>query len=69
MYVDSSTKLTDSLERVLIEREARAMRSETFAVSGRELLARLRLAFRWSADTLARLRRDAREAKVDYVAS
>lgn len=69
MYVDSSTKLTDSLERVLIEREARAMRSETFAVSGRELVASVRRAFRWCADTLARLRRDARDAKVDYVAS
>ena len=43
MYVDSSTKLTDSLEPVLIEREARAMRSETFAVSGRTLLAQGRM--------------------------
>ena len=69
MYVDSSTKLTDSLERVLIEREARAMRSETFAVSGRELLAWVRGALRWASGTLARLRREARDAKVDYVAS
>ncbi|NLD54570.1 MAG: hypothetical protein GX652_07910 [Burkholderiaceae bacterium] len=69
MYVDSSTKLTDSLERVLIEREARAMRSETFAVSGRTLLEGIRRAFRWAAAMLARLRRDARDAKVDYVAS
>ena len=69
MYVDSPSKLTDSLERVLIEREARAMRSETFAVSGRELLAGVRWLVRRSADTLARLRRDARDAKVDYVAS
>jgi hypothetical protein len=69
MYVDSSTKLTDSLERVLIEREARAMRSETFAVSGRELLAWVRRMVRAAAGTLASLRRDARDAKVDYVAS
>ncbi len=69
MYVDSSTKLTDSLERVLIEREARAMRSETFAVSGRDLLARVRGLIRGAAGILARLRRDARDAQVDYVAS
>jgi hypothetical protein len=69
MYVDSSTKLTDSLERVLIEREARAMRSETFAVSGRDLLARVRALIGGAAETLARLRREARDAKVDYVAS
>ena len=68
MYIDANAKMTDSLERVLIEREANAMRGAAFAAIGGTLAGRLRRLARAAAGGLSSLRRSARDAKVDYVA-
>ncbi len=69
MKFDEHTKLTDSLERILIEREANEMRGAAFAAMGRSVAVRLgRLGL--GAAAILRFPRDrAKDAKVDYAAS
>lgn len=68
MKIDSNTTMTDSLERILIEREANAMHSVVDATTWRDLLAGSVAVWRLATDTLRKVRGRARDAHVDYVA-
>ena len=68
MDYKEDTKLTDSLERILIEREANAMRGAAFAAIGSSIAGRIRRLARLAASTVASLRHRAKDAKVDYAA-
>ena len=68
MEFNENTKLTDSLERTLIEREANMMRGAAFAAMGGTLVAKLRRLGRGAVGALASLRTSAKDAKVDYAA-
>lgn len=68
MKLDEDTKLTDSLERALIEREANLMRNVALAEMGASLLASVRRLARGAVEGIASLRRRAKDAKTDYVA-
>ncbi len=62
------SKLTDSLERELSEREVEGLRVITFAGLARGSLRRLRQGAGMLGAAIRLLRRQARDAKVDYVA-
>lgn len=68
MHTDSNTTMTDSLERILIEREANAMRGMVDAETWRALAAGPGRLWRAAAATLGSLRSRARDARVDYAA-
>ena len=68
MEFNENTKLTDSLERTLIEREANAMRGAAFAAMGGTFVAKLHRFGRGAVGALASLRNSAKAAKVDYAA-
>ena len=68
MYVDSHEKMTDSLERILIEREANAMRGAAFAQTARMLVAHIRRLGAVAIRVMGSLRTQAKDKKVDYAA-
>ena len=68
MEFNENTKMTDSLERILIEREANARRGAAFAAIGGTLVAKLRRLGRGVVGILTSLRTSAKDAKVDYAA-
>ncbi len=68
MKFDEDTKLTDSLERTLIEREANALRNVAFRKMGASLLDSVRRLGRGAVAGIASMRRRAKDAKTDYVA-
>lgn len=67
MEINANTKMTDSLERRLIQQEANAMRDVEFARLGSNLARGVARLARRAADAIALLRKQAHAAKVDYV--
>jgi hypothetical protein len=66
MYTDSKITMTDSLERILIEREVNAMRSAAAAAMWRAFASAVRRSWRAAGRIVGTLRRRAKEAGVDY---